>query len=118
MRRGSAKSPQISDFTYVSAWQSWLYAAVVIGVLARRIVGWRVGALITMDFALSASEQALSAQHSEGNDALSRHSDCPTQMSNRRSTAVATAVATRRLKRSTACHDGTASSSPRAAGNS
>ena len=29
----------VSDFTYVSTWQSWLYVAFVIGVLARRIVG-------------------------------------------------------------------------------
>lgn len=30
----------VSDFTYVSTWQGWLYVAFVIGVFARRIVGW------------------------------------------------------------------------------
>ena len=32
----------VSDFTYVSTWQGWLYVAFVIDVFARRIVGWRV----------------------------------------------------------------------------
>ena len=31
----------ISDFTYVSTWQGWLYVAFVFDVYARRIVGWR-----------------------------------------------------------------------------
>ena len=32
----------VSDFTYVSTWQNWVYMAFVIDVFARRIVGWRV----------------------------------------------------------------------------
>src|SRR3546814_16131144 len=32
----------VSDFTYVSTWQGWLYVAFVIDVFARRHVGWRV----------------------------------------------------------------------------
>ena len=32
----------VSDLTYVSTWQGWLYVAFVIDVFARRIVGWRV----------------------------------------------------------------------------
>ena len=32
----------VSDFTYVSTWQGWLYVAFVVDVYARRIVGWRV----------------------------------------------------------------------------
>jgi putative transposase len=31
----------VSDFTYVSTWQGWLYVAFPIDVFARRIVGWR-----------------------------------------------------------------------------
>jgi len=31
----------VSDFTYVSTWQGWVYVAFVIDVFARRIVGWR-----------------------------------------------------------------------------
>jgi transposase InsO family protein len=32
----------VSDFTYVSTWQGWLYMAFVVDVYARRIMGWRV----------------------------------------------------------------------------
>ena len=32
----------VSDFTYVSTWQGFVYVAFVIDVFARRIVGWRV----------------------------------------------------------------------------
>lgn len=31
----------VSDFTYVSTWQGWVYVAFVIDVFARCIVGWR-----------------------------------------------------------------------------
>ena len=47
----------VSDFTYVSTWQGWLYVAFVIDVFARRIVGWRVSSSTT-DFVLDALEQA------------------------------------------------------------
>ena len=49
----------VSDFTYVSTWQGWLYVAFVIDVYARRIVGWRVSTSMTTDFVLDALEQAL-----------------------------------------------------------
>lgn len=32
----------VSDFTYVSAWQRWMFVAFVVDVFARRIVGWQV----------------------------------------------------------------------------
>jgi transposase InsO family protein len=49
----------VSDFTYVSTRQGWLYAAFVINVYARRIVGWRVSGSMRTDFVLDALEQAL-----------------------------------------------------------
>ncbi|MFX8864295.1 DDE-type integrase/transposase/recombinase, partial [Acinetobacter baumannii] len=49
----------VSDFTYVSTWQGWLYVAFVIAVFARRIVGWRVSRTMQTDFVLDALEQAL-----------------------------------------------------------
>src|SRR5690606_127227 len=52
----------VSDFTYVSTWQGWLYVAFVIDVYARRIVGWRVSTSMTTDFVLDALEQALYAR--------------------------------------------------------
>lgn len=49
----------VSDFTYVSTWQGWLYVAFVIDVFVRRIVGWRVSSFMQTDFVLDALEQAL-----------------------------------------------------------
>jgi transposase InsO family protein len=44
----------VSDFTYVSTWQGWLYVAFVIDVYARRIVGWRVSTSMHTAFVLDA----------------------------------------------------------------
>lgn len=65
----------VSDFTYVSTWQGWLYVAFVIDVYARRIVGWRVSSSMRTDFVLDALEQALYARRPEREDALIHHSD-------------------------------------------
>ena len=65
----------VSDFTYVSTWQGWLYVAFVIDVFARRIVGWRVSSSMRTDFVLDALEQALYARQPERTDALIHHSD-------------------------------------------
>ena len=65
----------VSDFTYVSTWQGWLYVAFVIDVFARRIVGWRVSSSMHTDFVLDALEQALYARQPERSDSLVHHSD-------------------------------------------
>ena len=65
----------VSDFTYVSTWQGWLYVAFVIDVYARRIVGWRVSSSMHTDFVLDALEQALYARQPERDGALIHHSD-------------------------------------------
>jgi transposase InsO family protein len=65
----------VSDFTYVSTWQGWLYVAFVIDVFARRIVGWRVSSAMRTDFVLDALEQALYARQPQQNDVLIHHSD-------------------------------------------
>ena len=65
----------VSDFTYVSTWQGWLYVAFVIDVFARRIVGWRVSNSMQTDFVLDALEQALYDRQPERNEALVHHSD-------------------------------------------
>ncbi|MDM8356552.1 IS3 family transposase [Pandoraea communis] len=65
----------VSDFTYVSTWQGWLYVAFVIDVFARRIVGWRVSTSMTTDFVLDALEQALYARHPGDDGTLIHHSD-------------------------------------------
>ena len=64
----------VSDFTYVSTWQGWLYVAFVVDVYARRIVGWRVSKSMHTDFVLDALEQALYARQPD-RDSLVHHSD-------------------------------------------
>ena len=65
----------VSDFTYVSTWQGWLYVAFVVDVFARRIVGWRTSSSMTTDFVLDALEQALYARQPERDSSLVHHSD-------------------------------------------
>ena len=65
----------VSDFTYVSTWQGWLYVAFVVDVFARRIVGWRVSTTMATDFVLDALEQALYDRQPGPEDALIHHSD-------------------------------------------
>lgn len=65
----------VSDFTYVSTWQEFVYVAFVIDVFARRIVGWRVSSSMRTDFVLDALEQALYDRQPERDDALIHHSD-------------------------------------------
>lgn len=56
----------VSNFTYVSTWQGWLYVAFVTDVFARRIVGWKVSTSMSADFVLDALEQALHARRHRG----------------------------------------------------
>ncbi|WP_088178478.1 IS3 family transposase [Methyloversatilis thermotolerans] len=77
-RQFSAERPNqlwVSDFTYVSTWQGWLYVAFVVDVFARRIVGWRVSTSMSTDFVLDALEQALYARQPERDSSLIHHSD-------------------------------------------
>ncbi len=70
----------VSDFTYVSTWQGWLYVAFVIDVFARRIVGWRVSSSMRTDFVLDALEQALYDRQPERDGSLICHSDRGSQV--------------------------------------
>ena len=101
----------VSDFTYVSTWQGWLYVAFVIDVFARRIVGWRVSSSMHTDFVLDALEQALYARQPERDDSLNPSSTSrsatasawPKSASSPRWAARATATTTRWPRRSTGC---------------
>jgi transposase InsO family protein len=64
----------VSDFTYVSTWQGFVYVAFVIDVFARCIVGWRVSRSMQTEFVLDALEQALWARQPE-RQTLIHHSD-------------------------------------------
>ena len=65
----------VSDFTFVSSWQGFIYVAFVIDVFARRIVGWKASTSARTDFVLDALEQALYARRPVGPDRLIHHSD-------------------------------------------
>lgn len=65
----------LSDFTYVSTWQGFVYVAFVIDAFARRIVGWRVSSSMRADFVLDALEQALYERRPSEEDRLIHHSD-------------------------------------------
>ena len=65
----------VSDFTYVSTWSGFVYAAFVIDAFARVIVGWRVGRSAHASFVLDALEQALHARRPASGSGLVHHSD-------------------------------------------
>ena len=65
----------VSDFTYVSTWQGFVYVAFVVDVFARRIVGWKASSSARTDFVLDALEQALYARRPVGPGRLVHHSD-------------------------------------------
>ena len=107
----------VSDFTYVSTWQGWLYVAFVIDVFARCIVGWRVSSSMRIDFVLDALEQALYARQPErameasavirtegrSTSASGTPSDWPKPASSRPWAAKATPMTTLWPRRSTVC---------------
>ena len=63
----------VADLTYISTWRGFVYAAFVLDVFSRRIVGWRVSNSLRTDLALDALEQALFARPNL--DDLIHHSD-------------------------------------------
>jgi putative transposase len=65
----------VADFTYVATWGGFVYAAFVIDVFARRIVGWRVSRSARADFVLDALEQALHERRPFAGSGLVCHSD-------------------------------------------
>ena len=63
----------VSDFTYVSSWQGFVYVAFVIATFANKIVGWRASRSQQTQFVLDALEQALYERRPS--DSLIHHSD-------------------------------------------
>jgi putative transposase len=64
----------IADITYVATWSGFAYAAFIIDVYARHIVGWRVWNRLTADLALDALEHAIWSRDADL-DGLVHHSD-------------------------------------------
>ena len=65
----------VSDFTYVSTWNGFVYVAFVIDVFARYIVGWRVSRTAHASFVLDALEQAIHDRQPVHRSGLVHHSD-------------------------------------------
>ena len=63
----------VSDFTYVSTWQGFVYVAFVIDTFANKIVGWRASRSQQTQFVLDALEQALYERRPS--ESLIHHSD-------------------------------------------
>jgi len=80
-RNFSASRPNqlwVADFTYVPTWSGVAYAAFVIDVFSRMIVGWRVASSMTTDLVLDTLEMAIWRR----NDAVAGvicHSDAGSQ---------------------------------------
>jgi putative transposase len=76
-RRFVAAAPNqlwIADITYVATWSGFAYAAFIIDVFSRRIVGWRVASTLRADLALDALEMAIWARN-DRLEGLVHHSD-------------------------------------------
>ncbi|WP_416348928.1 IS3 family transposase [Microbispora triticiradicis] len=68
----------VADLTYVRTWTGWVYAAFVIDVYSRMVVGWQVATHLRTDLALDALEMAIWRRgHDSGADLsqLVHHSD-------------------------------------------
>ena len=65
----------VADFTYVATWRGFAYAAFVIDVFSRRILGWRVTASPRTELALDALEMAVWTRRGGRLDGLVHHSD-------------------------------------------
>lgn len=67
----------VADITYIRTFSGWVYAAFVIDVFSRMVVGWQVATSLYTDLALDALEMAVWRRRREGADlaGLVHHSD-------------------------------------------
>ena len=71
-----AKAPNqlwVSDITYVSTHQGWLYLAVVMDLYSRRIVGWSMSRFMSRGIVVTALKMAIASRRPE--PGLIHHSD-------------------------------------------
>jgi len=71
----------LSDITYVSTEEGWLYLAAVKDLFQKKIVGWSMGERITKELAISALEMAVNRRQPESG--LIHHSDRGSQYASR-----------------------------------
>lgn len=79
-RRFVAESPNrlwVADITYIRTFAGWVYAAFVIDVFSRMVLGWQVSTSLRTDLALDALEMAIWRRRraAEGLTGLVHHSD-------------------------------------------
>jgi len=79
-RRFTAPAPNclwVADITYIRTFSGWVYAAFVLDVFARRVVGWQLSTSLHTDLALDALEMGLWTRRRDGRDVsqLIHHSD-------------------------------------------
>jgi len=67
----------VADITYVRTFAGWVYAAFVIDVFSRRVVGWQCSKSLRTDLALDALEMGIWTRERDGADLtdLVHHSD-------------------------------------------
>jgi putative transposase len=69
----------VADLTYVRTWSGFVYAAFVIDVFSRMIVGWQLATHLRTDLALDALEMAIWRRQAQL-DGLVHHSDQGVQL--------------------------------------
>ncbi|GAA2646432.1 hypothetical protein GCM10010425_64990 [Streptomyces spororaveus] len=79
-RQFTADAPNqlwVADITYIRTFSGWVYAAFVIDVFSRMVVGWQVATSLYTDLALDALEMAIWRRRRTGADlaGLTHHSD-------------------------------------------
>jgi putative transposase len=79
-RKFTSQAPNqlwVADLTYVRTHAGWVYAAFVLDVFSRMVVGWQVSTSLRIDLALDALDMALWARKHAGHDVagLTHHSD-------------------------------------------
>jgi putative transposase len=80
----SATAPNlkwVTDITYISTGEGWLYLAAIIDLFSRRVVGWAMSSTMETSLVLSALDMAL-GNRSPGKD-LVHHSDRGSQYASR-----------------------------------
>jgi putative transposase len=69
----------VSDITYVSTLEGWLYLAVILDLFSRKVVGWKLGETLQSELVVAALKNALVSRQPEAG--LYFHSDQGSQYS-------------------------------------
>jgi transposase InsO family protein len=56
----------VSDITYISTMEGWLYLAVILDVFSRQVVGWSMSKRLTADFVIKSLYQAIGRRKPAG----------------------------------------------------